>query len=311
MNTPYLIVGYQSNGATMLADYFANFFNELDPLLSQSIAKYYQNVAQILLPIILVVLVAWTAWHGYLILSHQEKDLRNFGIRLVKFVVIFSLMFFWEDAYQLIIDPVLNGIPMMINEVTGTTGENPLFQFIDFLFFHVSKTIDTFGSLVLIGGSFLSMILAGAELLVGIVLIVTYFFIMLVSKIYIAILLIMTPLFLFFMAFEATRGFFKNWISSLAMPLLTLLIVNLTIALIGSLITSSLQKYFQGDSLAVEISAQCLGIVAGIIFILVIYEASTVASNLVSDGFNIKSITPDVGRATGNAIKNAIKTLMK
>lgn len=278
-----------SDSMPVIRSFFEDFVNEVNTMLNSSVAEQYQNVASAIQPLFVTAFVAWIMWQAYQIRFGRGIQIAEIVSNMVKFVVIYTVIYTWSDVYQLIIDPFLNGIPELIAEMTGSTGDNVVMSFGDSLFRNVKSSITFFGEDSSGGSFFAAALLSVIMVIVGGLVIISYFIIVIEAKFLVALLLIVAPIFIAFLMFESTKGYFRNWISAMIMPMMTILLMNLTVGLLGGLIWKIFQKYMINGELEVSISAAVLAIIVGTFMFIMIRKASMYASNLISNGFGISS----------------------
>ena len=278
-----------SDSMPAIRSFFEDFVNEVNAMLSSSVAEQYQNVASAIQPLFVTAFVAWIMWQAYQIRFGRGIQIADIVSKMVKFVVIYTVIYTWSDVYQLVIDPFLTGIPELIAKMTGSTGDNVVLSFADSLFRNVKSSVTFFGEDGG-GGSFLAAaLLSVLMIIVGGMVLICYFLFVIEAKFLIALLLIVAPIFIAFMMFESTKGYFRDWISAMIMPLMTILLMNLIVGLLGGLIWKVFQKYMINGELEVSISAAVLACIVGYFMFIMIKKSSAYATNLISSGFGISS----------------------
>lgn len=269
--------------------FFEELLNRSNDMLLEGVAKSYQNMADATWPIITAIILAWITWRGIQIMlrPNAEQSLNEFFIKALKIMTIAIFAFSWSYVYRYVADIAMNGVPEFIAKATGSNSNTLVMSFVDNLVTSIKSSIDSFDSENPVSGVFAVMMITVITFVVAVAVIVSYFYILIKAKLIVAILLVLTPIFLSCLMFDSTRSYFFNWINALVAPLLTLLLLNLIVGLLGNLIYKIFQEFFVGGELGQSLSGAFMGCIVGFFMFKLIQEAPQIASNLVSSGFGL------------------------
>ena len=279
-----------SSSIPAIRDFFEKLLNQLNDMLLEGVASKYKSVAEALWPVVVSLMLAWLVVQCLRIIlrPNAEQSLSSLYGKVLKMMMISTIAFSWSYAYRYVADPIMNGVPELIADMTGSSSDTIVLSFVDNLIQSVKTSIDTFSE-ESISGAIGAIFVAIIMFVVAIAVMVTYFFILIEAKLLIALLLILTPVFLTCLMFETTRTYFFNWINAMFMPLMTLLLLNLIVSLMGDLVYRIFKEFFVGQELETSLSGAVMGITVGAFMWILIKKAPQYASNLVSNGFGLGS----------------------
>ena len=281
--------------SSLIEQLFENITDQINKVILEDVGKYYKLVADEVLVIMASALVVWIIYKAYQC-YYGEADIKKTIRTIVKFVAITILIGSWGDVYELIAKPAIEGIPELVEAMTGTKGDTLVTAFGNKIFEEVAAGLGQLGKqgIASIAMAFPVALVYFAVLLGGVLIIGLYFLIFLQCKLTIALMVITSPIFLGFSVFDSTRKFFDNWVAVLITQFLTLLLLSISTFLIISILTKAYETVYP-DALAslAKATGLLLGeVIAGLTF----YMAPKMASNLASNGF---SITPaSIGNLT-------------
>ena len=285
------------------AEFFTHLSELLNDVLLENVAKHYQTVADAVYPIVAAAVLFYIIYAAIGLFYGRENGKSIFDM-LFRIVVISAIAFNWSYIYRYIADPLLNGVPELIGKMFGTDSDVLIVDMVGNLFGQVKQSIDSFDSGMDIGAALIVSLMSFANFCAAAVMLLYYFYIVISSKLMVAMLLVLAPIFISFLMFKATRSYFFNWVNYMLTPLMTLIVLNLIVAFIGSLVTTAVEHYYS-EGLTVTITAAFVGLIVSGFMILFMKEAGSIASNLVSQGFNISNNV--AGKAKQATTENAGK----
>ncbi|MDH5327709.1 MAG: type IV secretion system protein [Gammaproteobacteria bacterium] len=218
-------------------------------------------------------------------------------IHIVKFILIFSVLQYWEDWTEELYLLFTNGPGQVISAITSSIG----FRFqgtsninagADILAVKGFRT-----STILFEKSGFTPLLMGAVVAGFTVVVVGYSALLIVSaKLVVAVLLGTTPIFMLFLLFENTRGFFEGWLRNL-MTYIFIPILLYALLAVSLLLMERPLDAIQND---VNASALTFGSLLGFVFVAFITIglirqikgiASSIGGGFVMGSMNLREYT--------------------
>lgn len=272
-------------------DFFKAISEKMDSILLDSVANTYNSVAKATYPIVVGFVVLWVCYFAITLIANPRKSgsIKDFMWKFGKIIFISAIAFAWGNFYELIADPVMNGANDFIGKAAGNDAEQLLLDNVGKIFDFITRTNDKMTTGLDVGAAFVVAIITALNFLAGALQLASYFFIVIESKILIAVLLIVAPIFLSFLMFDSTRSYFQNWISAILQPIITLLLMAIVMSLMGNVINYSLKAVMPDGQYNVNITSAFLALIISIFTIAFIWKAPQIASNLVSNGFGLNS----------------------
>ena len=270
------------DGLGYVADFLKTVMSKLDEKLMNGISTYFESVVQSTRPIFAAAVVLYICWVAYEIMFRQ-KNISDLMPAFIKIIAIGVFAFSWAHVYQYVADPIMNGVPQLINNIVGQDASEMTLSFADKLIDQVKRMLDAAqeadGSILF---SMTVALITTVCIVLTVLLICYYFFLIIVAKVQIAVYLILAPIFIGFAMFDKTKGFFSNWVNGLFSPVMTLLVLNLIISFMGGIILSSLSD----AALEINLTGAILGMVLVIVMILLCHRAHDIAQSLVAGGYS-------------------------
>lgn len=258
---------------------FASFFTWLSGQLNTFIFTKVSTIAIALSPAITTLATIYVMFWGYLSLTGKIQEPILEGAKRI-FVMAAILIFTLNLAANLgpILDIFVNGPAALAGVISGAP--TPVAA-VDAVWNDgnlVAEALFAKGGLLSGWGFYFAGV--GVYILVGLVCVYTAF-LMALSMIAIALILVLGPMFIAFLFFDATKRFFESWIAQLANYGLIVILV----ALIAALLIQVVQSY-TAAALAAGAGIQVpdavrLCIIAALIF-LVMRQIPSIAAGLAS-----------------------------
>lgn len=296
------------DGLQTFADNFNKYFDKLntsfDKAIVDGIETAYNNVMENTLPIIGAMLFCWVVYQS-IQLMYNRADGKKIIDSFFKFIVILSLISSWSYVWTYIGDPVVNGIPELVGEMAGQEHKVLVASFTTMVFEQIWNGLSQIGSNGLTELTF-GLTIALTYLIVLILAVIAiglYFIVFLQCKLILALMVILTPIFIGCAMFETTKNFFNNWVALIFNQFLTLLLLAIATHLIMGIITNIYQEIFPAG---VASLASAGGLMFSLILVLLTFaKMPAMASSLASSGFGITST------GVGNVMDSAKKFLTK
>jgi type IV secretion system protein VirB6 len=261
---------------------FQTFWTWLTARLSAYISVHVAATAAAIEPAAVTAAVIYVMLWGYLHLRGQiDEPIVTGVVRLMTLVLVFGVGLRLWLYHDLIVDTFFDAPATFAADVIGA--QNPV-TMIDDIWNHggaVAASLWDRGGLL--SGDFGFYIAATAVyVLVGLVCVYTMFLIAL-SRIALAVLLALGPLFIVMTLFDATRRFFDAWIHELANYALVTMLTMLVAALMLDLVdTYAAQTAARGDAI-LTVDALNLALVSALVG-LVLRQVLPIAARLAGGG---------------------------
>ena len=215
-------------------------------------------------------------------------------------LLIWSIVFSWDAFFPYVAEVFLDDLPNLIGEMTGTDTVTTFQAFMSVVLNSIAdafKNVDT-GITNPVSGFFFVLIYAGILGLACLVCAV-FFLIWIISKMIIAILLVVAPIFLACAMFPASRKYATNWLQAIITPLVVILLMIIASEFVISTIVPIVQELNEAGStfIGAFVMIIILFIVLGVFWLvpkLAIslvgsgFEASTSATSGVMQSFTSK-----------------------
>ena len=212
------------------------------------------------------------------------------------------MKFPWS-THPYVAEVFLDDVPNLISEMTGTDAVSTFQSFMTVILGAIAlafENVDT-GITNAVSGFFFVLIYAG---MLGLACIVCglFFLIWIISKIIIAIILVVAPIFLGCAMFPATRRYATNWLQAILTPLVVLLLLIVSCDLILSTIVPIVDELNQNGS---SFIGAFVMIITLIIVLGVFWLVPKIAISLVGSGFDAST------SATTGLVQSLKKTVTK
>lgn len=271
--------------------FFAEYNVWLNSVLATYIGDNTARVAAILEPAIVTLGTLFVMVWGYLLLTGQLQEPFVSGLkRIVMLTVVLGVSLHLWLYNAVLVDTVFNAPGELAAAVLGASDAVTIVDEI------INSGADTAEMLLAKGGLLdgdLTFSLAGilVYVIVGITAVYTFFLLML-SRIALSVLLALGPLFIALVLFESTKRFFESWLAQLAnYAFVTILTVLVATLMLGLLRTAALQAAGSGGAIQIAQAARvCLA--AGLTFLVmrqVMPMAAGLASGLALSSFGVVS----------------------
>lgn len=192
---------------------FQRVFERIDGALDAYVISTAGEVIEFIAPIFTSLMIIWIAIWGYLMMFGKVSEPLQEGVfRILRIGFIMTLGLTVGTYADVVVDVLSNGPESIASVITGTPPGSVAVS-LDTLFskiFEVSEAAwDKAG---VMNGNFGMYIIGAAILIAGGLLTVVVAFLILLRKIMTAILLVLGPLFISLLLFNATQRWFESWL---------------------------------------------------------------------------------------------------
>ena len=195
------------------AESLANIFQTALTSIYKSIHSLTNDLLE---PFLVPILSLYFIFIGYQIIMGNINKSKDVLIRLlIIFPLLFSVIFNLESYNEFVSEPILNLKDFITQKISSLTGEANIFTWLDTQFL---KLIVNVQSTYLKG----SVLFQFANYIMGILLIAVFFFLYVYatvysiqSLVYVGLLLLIGPVFLFFLCFNFSKSLFFIWLRTL------------------------------------------------------------------------------------------------
>jgi type IV secretion system protein VirB6 len=283
--------------------FFAQFSVWLDALLATYIGENTARVAGALAPAVLTLAVLYVMVWGYLQLTGQIQQPFIEGIkRILTLSIVMAVALHLWLYNEIIVDTVFNAPGALAASIVGAYDSVGV---VDTIIFAGADT----GNLLMQKGGILDgnlgFYLAGMAVyvIVGLTAVYTIFLLSL-SRIALAVLLALGPLFIALLFFETTKSFFEHWLAQLAnYAFVTILTVLCAALMLHVVSTAANQAISAGGDIQIS-HALNVCMAAGLTFLVmrqVLSIASGLATGVALSSFGVMSMA--LTWAMGSAVR--------
>jgi len=261
---------------------FSTFWTWLTARLASYISVHVATMAASIEPVAATVAVIYVMVWGYLQLRGQiDEPIVNAAVRLLTLVVVFGVGLRLWLYHELLVDTFFDAPAQLAAKLIGASDPVAIIDTIWDRGGSVAGALWDKGSLLSGDGGFY---IAGfaVYLLVGAVCVYTMFLIAL-SRIGLAVLLALGPVFILLTLFNATRHFFEAWLRELANYALVTVITVLLAAMMLDLVEAYAAQTAARGSSVLTVDALNLVLVCALVA-LVMRQVLPIAARLAGGG---------------------------
>lgn len=282
------------------------FAESLANIFQTALTSIYKSIhsltSDLLEPFLVPILSLYFIFIGYQIIMGNINKSKDVLIRLlIIFPLLFSVIFNLESYNEFVSEPILNLKDFITQKISSLTGEANIFTWLDTQFL---KLIVNVQSTYLKG----SVLFQFANYIMGILLIAVFFFLYVYatvysiqSLVYVGLLLLIGPVFLFFLCFNFSKSLFFIWLRTLMTYFMYSVFLALILVFIHGAINISLNKTL--GSMLPDIFTIFIGVIS-IIFVKSVPELSNAITQGASSGHEASNFT--WSRIATNLAKKAV-----
>lgn len=249
----------------------------------------YSITTDLMEPFLVPVLSLYFIFIGYQIIMGNINKSKDVLIRLVLiFPLLFSVIFSFETYNEFVSEPILNLKDFITQKISSLTGEGNMFAWLDTIFI---KLLGDVYSTYFEGNILFHL----PEYILGILLIAVFFYLYVYatvysiqSLVYVGLLLLIGPVFLFFLCFNFSKSLFFIWLRTLMTYFMYSVFLALILVFIYNAINISANKAM--GSLIPDIFTIFIGIIS-ITFVKGVPELSNAITQGASSGHEASNFT--------------------
>ena len=271
------------NGMKVLNNVTERIAGDIDKKVKTQIQKYYVQVTAPLLDVFAGFIVLWIIFQGISMMTGRLLDMNQVFHHFVIMLMVWTLVFSWDAFYPYVAEVFLDDLPNLIGEMTGTDTVTTFQSFMSVVLNSIAdafQNVDT-GITNPVSGFFFVLIYAG---ILGLACLVcgVFFLIWIISKMIVAILLVVAPIFLACAMFPASRRYATNWLQAIITPLVVILLMIIASDFVISTIVPIVQELNEAGSTFIGAFVMII-----ILFMVlgVFYLVPKLAISLVGSGF--------------------------
>ena len=287
-------------GMNLLGKLIDEIQSNVEKNLKSSLQAYYQKITAPIIPVFAGFIIIWISFQAIKMMLGMAVQIQDVIATFVIMLLIWSIVFSWDAFFPYVAEVFLDDLPNLIGEMTGTDTVTTFQAFMSVVLNSIAdafKNVDT-GITNPVSGFFFVLIYAGILGLACLVCAV-FFLIWIISKMIIAILLVVAPIFLACAMFPASRKYATNWLQAIITPLVVILLMIIASEFVISTIVPIVQELNEAGStfIGAFVMIIILFIVLGVFWLvpkLAIslvgsgFEASTSATSGVMQSFTSK-----------------------
>jgi type IV secretion system protein VirB6 len=292
-----------NNGMEVLNNVTERIAGDIDKKVKDQIKNYYVKITEPIIPVFAGFIIIWISFQSIKMMLGMAVEIQGVIATFVLMLLIWSIVFTWDSFFPYVAEVFLDDVPNLIGEMTGTDAVSTFQSFMTVILGAIAlafENVDT-GITNAVSGFFFVLIYAG---MLGLACIVCglFFLIWIISKIIIAIILVVAPIFLGCAMFPATRRYATNWLQAILTPLVVLLLLIVSCDLILSTIVPIVDELNQNGS---SFIGAFVMIITLIIVLGVFWLVPKIAISLVGSGFDAST------SATTGLVQSLKKTVTK
>lgn len=292
-----------NNGMEVLNNVTGRIAGDIDKKVKDQIKNYYVKITEPIIPVFAGFIIIWISFQSIKMMLGMAVEIQGVIATFVLMLLIWSIVFTWDSFFPYVAEVFLDDVPNLICEMTGTDAVSTFQSFMTVILGAIAlafENVDT-GITNAVSGFFFVLIYAG---MLGLACIVCglFFLIWIISKIIIAIILVVAPIFLGCAMFPATRRYATNWLQAILTPLVVLLLLIVSCDLILSTIVPIVDELNQNGS---SFIGAFVMIITLIIVLGVFWLVPKIAISLVGSGFDAST------SATTGLVQSLKKTVTK
>ena len=237
------------NGMQVLNNVTERIAGDIDKKVKTQIQKYYVQITAPIIPVFAGFIIIWISFQAIKMMLGMAVEIQGVIATFVIMLLIWSIVFSWDAFFPYVAEVFLDELPNLIGEMTGTDTVTTFQAFMSVVLNSIAdafQNVDT-GITNPVSGFFFVLIYAG---ILGLACLVcgVFFLIWIISKMIIAILLVVAPIFLACAMFPATRRYATNWLQAVLTPLVVILFMIIASDFVISTIVPVVQELNEAGS---------------------------------------------------------------
>lgn len=270
---------------------FSGLGSSIDSFLNVFVTTVSSNIATAITPVVITGLTIWTMMYGYAVMRHEVSEpIGVFAKNLLKFGLIMGFALsggLYQSEIIGSVNAFQDGLVSLVTQPTGITSAagNNIYQVLDGLLekgFQIALVIIGAGMSKLPMGGYLDLLAGVLVLAANSVLLLVCGGFVVITKVAMAFVLGVGPMFIACLAFPPVAKFFDAWVGKVLNYVFLVVILAFTIGLAISVGDSYMQHMLSSvQAGATNQVADAFGLIAlyGTLIIL-IYQSPHIASGL-------------------------------
>ncbi len=213
---------------------FENLLNKVDIVLYSTFQDAYDAMSGAVAPVLIGAITILVALYGLSVAFGRDFNFQEFVVLIVRITVVYLLVTGFSFFNSVIFLPLTQApgeLAVVLAAQSGAANVNELIDGFIRTGWTAIDVIEQNAGTFDAGAFALSLIMFTATLLVGAVSFVVFS----LAKVVLALSLMLAPVFCAFLAFQATRGWFENWLRMLFQAGLVIMLAAGTMAVIMAL----------------------------------------------------------------------------
>lgn len=231
-----------SSNLDLVKSIFDSIANDLNSVLVSQTAEYYNKLAAEVQPIFAGLVTCYFLFCAYKIFYGQKSGAELLQ-SITKIGAISIFAFSWGHFYPYFGEIVLVILPDFAEGVFGSGGEGARGGMLSIMGIVIQNIFDSIAQADGTAATIVAGIFGVVNFFIILITMALFFFIYIATKLFLAILLVLAPIFITTLLFERSRGYFNNWVNALIAPIVTLLLLCLGISFVTSLMLRGLQAH--------------------------------------------------------------------
>ena len=292
-----------NNGMEVLNNVTERIAGDIDKKVKDQIKNYYVKITEPIIPVFAGFIIIWISFQSIKMMLGMAVEIQGVIATFVLMLLIWSIVFTWDSFFPYVAEVFLDDVPNLIGEMTGTDAVSTFQSFMTVILGAIAlafENVDT-GITNAVSGFFFVLIYAG---MLGLACIVCglFFLIWIISKIIIAIILVVAPIFLGCAMFPATRRYATNWLQAILTPLVVLLLLIVSCDLVLTSVVAGIQNLNENGS---TFTGAFIMVIVLIVVIGLFWLVPKIAISLVGSGFEAStSATSSITSSGTNMVKS-------
>lgn len=251
--------------------FYNNLFKGIDSVVNAAISTNVVAVINFLAPILNSMMIIYVAWLGMqMIMGKVESPLKESIFHILKIVTVYSFAINAGLLNDMIVEVLTKG-PEDVARIFANTDTSSLDAVLK-KGFEVGDIAWNKAGMLDFGLIFVAIFIYGATLMVT----AYSAFLIILSKLFIAVLVAIAPIFISLALFDSTKRFFEAWLGQALNFFLTIVLVFAVL----SLFMSGYQSFV--NNLAADANMMGVGqlVIFSVIFVLILMQIPAVAAAL-------------------------------
>ena len=266
---------------------FEGFLNRIDTVLANVFAQTWLNISLAVTPVLVGAVTILVALYGLSIAFGRDFNFHDFMALIIRIAVTYLLITATFFFLTIIYDPVTETPGELATTIvagTQTTNVNKLIDTFMVAGWNAIARLQAEGGIFNPGAFLLALIMMVATLLVGAVSFVVFA----LAKTVLTLSLMLAPVFIAFLAFQATRGWFESWLRMLFQSGLVIVLASGTMAIIMELSKDGLRTLRNATTNNNITLTDCVAyLTIAFVAVILLPQLNNIAASLAAGGASL------------------------